>query len=306
MLKRPSFFIALAGIIAVVAIVIRLRQSGPEPAPVVPPPQSPYAESIGGRGLVESVNENVRVAPPVSGLVQSVPVTVGTRVRKGDVLFTMDDRQAASELATQRARLAVEEAKLAEATNRLADRKDQRDRVKQLRARNVASEDESQRVEFALQAAEREVVRARADYDLAIAQVAAAGVALDLLSVKAPRDGTVLQVNVRPGEFLSSGSAEPAILLGDISELQLRADIDESDAPRVRGDRKAIAFLKGTREKPIPLEFVRIEPYIVPKRSLSGESTERVDTRVLQVIYRFPTQEFPVYAGQQMDVFIEQ
>ncbi len=306
MLKRPSFFIAVIGVIAVIAIVVRLRQAGPEPVPVVPPPQSPYSESIGGRGLVESVNENVRVAPPVQGLVRTVPVAVGTRVKAGDVLFTMDDRQAASDVATQRARVNVEAAKLDEAVNRLADRRDQRDRVKQLRARNVASEDESQRVEFALQAAEREVSRARADYDLAVAQLSAAEVALDLLTVKAPRDGTVLQVNVRAGEFFVPGSAEPAILLGDISELQLRADIDESDAPRLRGDRPAVAFLKGTRERPIPLEFVRIEPYIVPKRSLSGESTERVDTRVLQVIYRFPAPEFPVYAGQQMDVFIEQ
>ena len=55
----------------------------------------------------------------------------------------------------------------------------------------------------------------------------------------------------------------------------------------------------------IPLTFVRIEPYIVPKRSLTGESTERVDTRVLQIIFRFDLPQIPVYVGQQMDVFIE-
>ncbi|MDR4472557.1 MAG: hypothetical protein MRJ92_07865 [Nitrospira sp.] len=56
---------------------------------------------------------------------------------------------------------------------------------------------------------------------------------------------------------------------------------------------------------PIPLTFVRIEPYIVPKKSLTGENTERVDTRVLQVIYRFERSAFPVYTGQQVDVFID-
>jgi hypothetical protein len=50
---------------------------------------------------------------------------------------------------------------------------------------------------------------------------------------------------------------------------------------------------------------VRIEPYILPKKSLSGESTERVDTRVLQIIFRFQNPDFPVYVGQQMDVFIQ-
>jgi HlyD family secretion protein len=53
------------------------------------------------------------------------------------------------------------------------------------------------------------------------------------------------------------------------------------------------------------LSFARIEPYIVPKKSLTGDNTERVDTRVLQIIYRFEPPPFPVYTGQQMDVFIE-
>jgi len=55
-----------------------------------------------------------------------------------------------------------------------------------------------------------------------------------------------------------------------------------------------------------PLEFVRVEPYVIPKMSLTGASTERVDTRVLQVIFSMkkPTSP-PVYVGQQVDVFID-
>ena len=124
--------------------------------------------------------------------------------------------------------------------------------------------------------------------------------------MRAPRDGTVLQVNIREGEYAAVNAAEPAILLGDIRSLQLRADVDESDAPRVRPGCKAVAFLKGSRARAIPLEFARIEPYILPKKSLSGESTERVDTRVLQVIFRFQNPDFPIYVGQQMDVFIDE
>jgi multidrug efflux pump subunit AcrA (membrane-fusion protein) len=165
--------------------------------------------------------------------------------------------------------------------------------------------DETRRDEFALQAAQRQYQRAAADLEFAKAQLNDATVHLDLLSVRAPREGTVLQVNIRSGEYATVNAAEPAVLLGDISGLQLRADVDESDAPRVNANCKAVAFLKGSREKAIPLEFVRIDPYILPKKSLSGESTERVDTRVLQVIFRFDNPPFPVYVGQQMDVFIE-
>jgi HlyD family secretion protein len=50
---------------------------------------------------------------------------------------------------------------------------------------------------------------------------------------------------------------------------------------------------------------VRVEPYVTPKTSLTGSSTERVDTRVLQVIYSFPPHALPAFVGQQLDVFIE-
>ena len=53
------------------------------------------------------------------------------------------------------------------------------------------------------------------------------------------------------------------------------------------------------------LEFVRFEPYVIPKKSLTGDSTERVDTRVLQVIYRVKNENAPLYVGQQMDVYID-
>jgi hypothetical protein len=88
--------------------------------------------------------------------------------------------------------------------------------------------------------------------------------------------------------------------------LQIRCDIDEQNAVRVFGDMPAIAYVKGDSANQVPLTFVRIEPFVIPKMSLTGSSTERVDTRVLQVIYSLakPT-EHPLYVGQQVDVFIQ-
>ena len=260
----------------------------------------------GARGIVESSNENVRIAPAASGLVEKVNVRVGDQVKSGDVLFSMDSRDATAAVKTAEAQLAVQQARLAESQTLVDDRSDTLERVTRLRQKNVASVDESKRDEFAMQTAERQFQRAAADLELTRAQLNAEKVSLDLLTVRAPRSGSVLQVNIRAGEFAAVNSSETAILLGDVRQLQLRADVDESDAPRVRPDCKAVAFLKGSRDHAIPLEFVRIEPYILPKKSLSGESTERVDTRVLQVIFRFQSPGFPVYVGQQMDVFIEE
>ena len=93
--------------------------------------------------------------------------------------------------------------------------------------------------------------------------------------------------------------------LGDDKVLHVRVDVDENDAWRLKTDRPAVAFVRGNRDLSTPLTFVRVEPEVIPKKSLTGDSAERVDTRVLQVIYRFDPKVLPVFVGQQMDVFIE-
>ncbi|MCK6476677.1 MAG: HlyD family secretion protein [Phycisphaerales bacterium] len=148
---------------------------------------------------------------------------------------------------------------------------------------------------------------------VAQAQVASAQAAVDEVKieierrvVKAPVTGRVLQVNIRVGEFAPAGAmSTPLMMMGSVTPLHVRVDIDENDAWRVAAGAKAVAFVRGNKALKTDLEFVRFEPYVVPKRSLTGESTERVDTRVLQVIYRFNRGDMPVYVGQQMDVYIE-
>jgi len=126
--------------------------------------------------------------------------------------------------------------------------------------------------------------------------------------VLAPRDATVLRVNLRKGEFVVAGSslAESAVMvLGDVSAYHVRVDIDEFDLPRFKPGTEAVAFYKGDGRIAIPLEFVRLEPFVIPKRALTNSQRELVDTRVLQVIYKITDNTHPVYVGQQMDVFIK-
>jgi hypothetical protein len=99
------------------------------------------------------------------------------------------------------------------------------------------------------------------------------------------------------------------MLIGDVRRLVVRTDVDENDAWRVpRGPAaksRAVAYLRGNRDIGCELQFYRIDPFFIPKKSLTGDSTERVDTRVLQVLYVFDAGDKPIYVGQQMDVFIE-
>jgi multidrug resistance efflux pump len=146
---------------------------------------------------------------------------------------------------------------------------------------------------------------AQSAVDQARAQVEQTRTELDRLTIRARRDARILQVDIHPGEFVTAFGTQSLIVLGNIRELHVRVDIDENDIPRFREGAAAVAMLKGHSDVRIPLQFVRVEPYVIPKRSLTGENVERVDTRVLQVIYAVQTSEQKLYVGQQLDVFIE-
>ncbi len=178
-------------------------------------------------------------------------------------------------------------------------------RVAQAQAQAQAAQAQATQAEAQARTAEARLQEAEAQVGVLRAQRAELAVTLSRLTVTAPQGGKVLQVNTRVGETLSMTPATPPVLLGDTEYLQLRVDVDEINAPRIKPNLKATASLKGDATKTVELEFARIDPYILPKRSLTGDNAERVDVRVLQVIYRFSPPAFPVYVGQQMDVFID-
>ena len=310
MFKRIFFWLLLAaaviGAVSAVRLVIAQRQSLPEAKLLAEPPRAPFTASIGARGLVESVDENVHISPALPALVTKVRVQVGDEVKAGDVLVEQDTREARAIVTAQEAEIAALTTQVKEAEVTLAEKRDMWTRVEKLIASKVASDEEKQKTLFAAEAAEAQLASVKARIASADAMLGRMKVQLDLLTIRAPRDGRVLQVNTRAGEYADNKSRDPILLLGQVEKLQLRADVDEDNASRVTAGMTAIAFIKGRRDIQIPLTFVRIEPYILPKKSLTGESSERVDTRVLQIIYRF---ERPagasVYVGQQMDVFLD-
>jgi HlyD family secretion protein len=126
---------------------------------------------------------------------------------------------------------------------------------------------------------------------------------LERLTVRAPVAGTILQVNVRAGEAVGA-RPEPPILLGETQPLHLRVDLDEQQIARFRSDAPASAVRRGAPQPVFALRFVRVEPLVVIKRALTGDISERTDSRVLQVIYELDAHRERLYVGQQMDVFI--
>lgn len=146
----------------------------------------------------------------------------------------------------------------------------------------------------------------RANVAQAKSAVDRAAADLDQLTVRAPSDATVLQVNIRAGEFAQAAVvATPLMVIGPLTPLNVRVDIDEADIGRFSPAAKALASLRGQADRRAALAFVRVEPLVVPKRALTGVGSERVDTRVLRVVYELPPGSLDAYPGQQVDVFIE-
>lgn len=155
---------------------------------------------------------------------------------------------------------------------------------------------------------DEDIAVAQADAQRAAAAVARVQADIARLTVHAPIDALVLRLDARAGEYAAAGGP-PLALLGAPPPLHLRVDFNEEEAWRVRPTAKATARPRGrggpASSSGLPLEFVRIEPQVIPKQALSGGATERVDTRAMQAIYRLPP-DAPAMVGQQMDVYVEE
>jgi multidrug efflux pump subunit AcrA (membrane-fusion protein) len=274
--------------------------------PPAPPPVSDFASTVAAVGLVEASTENISVGTPLGGVVTRVFVTAGQAVRAGEPLFELDVRQLRADLAVRQQSVAVARARSAVANAHLEDLRRQLEFAEQVKDRRAISAEELSRRRSAVETAAAELDEARAQLSAAESQAHAAQVEIERSTVRAPIDAEVLQVKLRVGEFAPAApTSAPLILLGRSKPLHVRVDVDEHEGWRVRPGAEATGHLRGNADLKTPLRFVRFEPFVIPKRSLTGDSTERVDTRVLQVIYRVERDDLPLFVGQQLDVFID-
>jgi multidrug resistance efflux pump len=330
--------------------VVEARQTPPKPPPPLEPARSPFGRAVFGAGIVEAETENISIGAALPGVVLEIYVPVekvGQRVKKGDPLFLVDNRQLNAQLKYYEASQAAAEAQVAKllaqprpeevppseaavhyAEANLNKELDFANRNKRLTsAQAVSTEDYTQRrlaVEAARQqlaqakaqdallkagAWQKDLTIARANVELAKAQADQTRTDLDRALVRAPVDGRVLQVNVRPGEYVGTPPSQALVVLGSVAKLHVRVDIDEHDIPRAythfQHGVPAYASPRGDPTMKVPLNFVRVEPYVIPKKSLTGDNTERVDTRVLQVIYQLDRDEPALFVGMQVDVFLD-
>ena len=283
--------LAVIGFVIAIGAVIRGNETSSIALPPVQAAKVPFASYVSGAGIIEASTENIAIGTPVPGIVTAIYVKWDDRVNTGDPLFQIDDRDVQGQLLLATARVKEADANLAKLKNIL--------RIGESMSAGTIS---------ALELSNRRFDAATAEAVLgsAQAQVEQLKIEIERRTIRAPVAGRILQIKTRLGEFAQSGAlSTPLMLLGDDSRLHLRVDIDENDAWRVQSSANAMTFVRSNPTLKTSLTFERFEPFVIPKVSLTGQSTERTDTRVLQVIYSFDHAALPVYVGQQMDVYIE-
>jgi HlyD family secretion protein len=275
-----------------------------ERAPVQEIPGAPFSSFVAGSGIIEAYGRNVDVATPVAGVIEYVFVSPGQAVGRGNPLFRLEAADLKADLLGKQASILTSQARLAEAEAALADYQTQLSIVASVRDQRAVSAEEKSKRRASVALGKAKLATARAELEGAKADAAAVEASLERRTVVSPIDGTVLQVNARPGQFaLASGDAG-LVVVGRTDKLAVRLDIDENDAWRVKAGQPGWGYVRGNRELTVNLKFDHIEPYVRPKQSLNGTASERTDTRVLQVIFSFEASRLPVYVGQQIVAFM--
>src|SRR5262245_17289813 len=242
--------LAVGGLVFAVLHMVRAQTALPDPPPPVEPGRSPYGQRVAATGIVEPRTENIAIGSHLPGVVDEVMVKVGQKVTAGTPLFRLDDRQLRAELEMRQALAAAARAKLEkleqmprpeevppaearvrEAEAAVAKAQDLRDRSERLGRSGASSEEERVQYREAHRMADEQLARAQADLKLlkagawepdkavaraelahAESQAAQTQTELERLIVRASVDGEVLQVNVRPGEFVGAPAGQALIV----------------------------------------------------------------------------------------------
>ncbi|MCD1591126.1 efflux RND transporter periplasmic adaptor subunit [Qipengyuania citrea] len=301
---------ALLGLIAAAIFILAGMPDRDLSEPDREPPRAPEALAdsarVAGSGVVEPSSETIQLGSALSGLITGLYVQPGDRVTEGEVLFTVDARAARAQLREGEAAIAEARAAIAEARSTQATAASQLELYRNVEDAAAVSRAEVIRAEGEAAAADERLRLAQARLQAAQARAGSAQTQIAQLTVRAPIAGQILAVNIRKGEYVSTmgASAQPFIEMGQTDPLHVRIDIDEEQAPRLALGEPATVSPRGAADRQVRASFVRAEPLVVPKRSLTNSAAERVDVRVLQVIYELPETDGLFRVGQQVDAYI--
>ncbi len=282
--------LSILGIVVVMIDIFynQMPQTGNSEA--LPKVELPFKDFVAGVGIVEAKDKNLVLSARTSGILKTVLVHTGDSIKKGELLFSLDDSALEQQITVAKQESILAQMKLKVANDQFKIIKKTK-RISPQMVTNEKYESKEDQVEVANKA-----------LLLSHTKLNALEKDRELYKVYAPIDGYVLVSKLNVGAFFAQNSKQ--LIIGKHG-FNIRVSINEYDIWKFEPHTNAIAFVRGHPHMKLPLHYLYTVPYVVAKTDLTGKSTERTDTRVLQVVYGIEKTDFPLFSGEQLDVFIK-
>ncbi len=281
----PRKMVALTGTLAVLLMAACTETEETRPFQVVSAQQKTLSISAEAAGVIEPVTM-VEVKSKASGEILSIPVESGDDVEQGDLLVQVEQKDARQTLAQAQADLEVAQARLKIANSQLT-------RANTMRESEIISDQDYEQAELEHANAKAQLVRAEASLEIARERMSET-------TIRAPISGTIIQRLVEPGQVISSatqvvGGGTVLMNMADLSEVQVRTLVDETDIGRVTPDLQAEITVEAYPERTFDGRVLKIEPL----------ATVTQNVTMFPVIIRIDNREGLLKPGMSAEVTVQ-
>jgi len=327
---------ALAAAVAALALVDG-REAGR--ATAAETPDSKLWQAV-APGRVEPWSGEIKIAAPVVGRIGEVLVKVNDKVFGGEPLMRLEDDETRARLPVAQEQVALRKRARNDqrASNKAASRRQAEDAVAESQQavveawsaldKAVAAKRGEKGSDADIDAARARLTRAqdrltqqKADLrrleidfgaplpsqtegqlNVARAELLGVEAAVEKLTIRAPIASTVLQVNAKAGELATLSAAQPLLLLGDISAMQVRAELDERDFAGIKIGQTVLVRSAAFREREFAGKVLSIAPIVQSSRISSRDQRNLTDVSVAEVVVDL-AEPGPLTVGMKVDVY---
>jgi len=179
--------------------------------------------------------ELIDVGAQVSGQIKKLYVKLGDQVKKGDMIASIDSSTQQNSIDNKEAQLAIYKAQLESAKVALNIAKTQFDRENALFAKNATSKQEFESAKNTFSANSAKIKELEAQIKQTNIELSTAKINLGYTKITAPRDGTVVSVQVEEGQTVNANQTTPTIVnIADLSHVKMKMQIAEGDITKIK------------------------------------------------------------------------
>ncbi len=267
-LSRRTVLLGVLAVLALVALYFFVFAGSATSVRYLTEPakRGALTEVVTATGTVEPTNQ-VEISSELSGTVKEVLVDYNDQVTEGQVLAVLDTDKLEADVAHARATLAMRNAQVQDADATLAEAKQAYDRALALTEKDFASAATREQAQATYQRAVAALAVAKANVDVAQADLLTAETNLKKATIRSPINGVVMSRSVEPGQTVAASLQAPVLftIAENLASMQLEVDVDEADVGQVQKGQDATFTVDAFRDRTFPAEVstVRVAPVTI-------------------------------------------